>query len=133
MSSTYRLLCLDHDPAIAVGHAEFTTPGAALAAVDQPTEQLAGDHRDCDLVVGRWSGDLVELACPSHDYHPRDAKWVDADWLRLLLAAGNTAHSKSSWLHVALDRLHNVRRCWTFDRLLRLRHQLGLNTPGGQP
>ena len=56
MSSTYRVLCLSHDPAI-VAADDYQRPETAEAAI---TEGIA-EHAGCDLVIGRYSYPLVEL------------------------------------------------------------------------
>lgn len=115
MSSTYRVLCLSHDPAIALD-IEWATPEAALAALADPG--AAAEHPNCDLVVGRWSGALVEVCCPSGRCHLRPI-WVDKVWLRLLAVAHD---SKDVQVLAAADAFP----CWPATRLARLRSELGL-------
>ncbi|WP_228979692.1 hypothetical protein [Streptomyces sp. DH12] len=88
MSSTYRILCLSHDPATEAG--EYRTPEAAEEAI---AEGLS-EHPNCHLMIGRYSSPLVELGCPPSRHQPTKLRcvhgstvWVDSDWLRLLVAA----------------------------------------------
>lgn len=123
MSSDYNALCLSHDPAIVMGTDERTW--------DAALERGRLDHPRCDLLVGRWSGGLVELCCPGmpveQDHKPhsgwhRDPVWTDAGLLRIVALA---------WSHAALDgvlraALARTPMCWTKDRLMRLRPELGI-------
>lgn len=82
MSSTYRFLCLSHDPALTVDGWESRSKDEAVGLAERRdnAEQLAG-HRGCRLVVGRFSYPLVEV------YEPRTRQWADADLLRLIAAS----------------------------------------------
>src|SRR5574342_432280 len=64
----------------------------ALAAI-RDRSGPAALHKDCDLLVGRYSSPLVEVCCPGYETsgrrhgHPgshSDHRWIGADWLRLL-------------------------------------------------
>lgn len=121
MSSTYRILCLSHDPATEAG--EYSTPEAAEAAI---AEGLPG-HPDCHLMIGRYSYPLVELGCPPSRHQPAklrcvhgNTKWVDSDWLRLLAAAYRSSDP-------AVQQASRVGRhlCLSSDLLSRLRLELG--------
>ncbi|MFC5217295.1 hypothetical protein [Streptomyces coerulescens] len=128
MSSTYRIMCLSHDPAIEAG--EYTSPEAAEAAIRDGIAQ----HQHCDLLIGRFSYPLVEVGCPSrlgtpapgqggcNGYH-RDTEWIDSGWLLVLAHARHAAA-----LPEGIDRHHDV-SCWTDQRILRLREELGLELP----
>lgn len=125
MSSTYRILCLSHDPAIEAG--EHTSPEAAEAAI----REGLSEHQHCDLLIGRYSYPLVEVGCPSrlgmptsgergcNGYH-RNTEWIDSGWLLVLAHA---RHARA--LPEGIDR-HNDVSCWTEQRILRLREELGL-------
>lgn len=130
MSSTYRVLCLSHDPAI-VAADDFQRPETAEGAI------AAGisEHEHCDLVIGRYSYPLVELGCPrtirttGQPTPPRPngitcyhsgTIWVDRDWLWLLAAAHQ---SPDPGMRVAIDRGHS-RQCLPWERLRRLRLEL---------
>ncbi|MFC8985171.1 hypothetical protein [Streptomyces sp. NPDC057115] len=122
MSSTYRVLCLSHDPATAEG--EYATADEALAAI---AEGLPA-HPGCDLMVGRYSYPLVEVGCPPTKYQPASlacthgaAAWTDSTWLRLLLAALQS--SDLDVLAAAVDGRHT---CFPWARLHRLRAELGV-------
>jgi hypothetical protein len=135
MSSEYRVLCLTHDPAIVIAN-EWRGPGGLAAALDaarKPTTcEATLEHRRCDLMVGRYSYPLVELAClgsgttDAHRPVHRDPVWVDADWLRLLY------HARRSGVAVVQDAAAGVGRsagCWSVQRLARLRVELGVADP----
>lgn len=117
MSSTYRLLCLSHDPAICAGP-EF----GSNSAEDELNRAAETPHADCDLLIGRWSGALVEIGCPprhASTMHNR-IEWVDVRWLRLLTGA---IHSADTRLLALAEPC--MRTCWTTQRLHRLRELLG--------
>lgn len=142
MSSAYHILCLSHDPAICLDGDQDYTPNAlsALAAAagiasqdphaGRPAfvEQLAR-HAHCDLLVGRYSSPLVDVACPgvrphcpTGHRHDSDT-WTRAGWLRLL--------------HAAHQRGDDVARlglpsCWTKQRVLRLGRELGIEPATAQ-
>ncbi len=136
MSSEYRVLCLTHDPAIVIANEWQSGNGgleAALAAARNPTTcEATSEHRRCDLMVGRYSYPLVELAClgsgllahqgPAH----RDTVWMDAEWLRLLY------HARRSGDPAVLDQASGMSTmfgCWSPLRLLRLRVELAVADP----
>lgn len=129
MSSTYRVLCLSHDPAIECG--EYQRPETAEAAIAEGIT----DHADCDLVIGRYSYPLVELGCPrtarttGQPTPPRpngitcchgSTVWVDRDWLWLLAAA---YQSPDPDMRVAIEKGH-AQQCLPWERLRRLRNEL---------
>lgn len=126
MSSLYRVLCLSHDPAIRIDW-EWSSPNDAIAAAADPRScDAVADHADCDLLVGRWSGSLVEIGCPPRDIstvrcgHRREA-WIDVEWLRLLAAA---LDSEDPALQKAVEGVVRPYRCWTRQRIQRLRSVL---------
>jgi hypothetical protein len=140
MSSTYRILCLSHDPAIELAP-EWSGPtgqsgwaAAIAAAADPASDERLAEHVACDLLVGRYSYPLIEVACPPTNH--RDVRhfhgpgggthsveyWVDADWLRLLTLARESADENMA----ALLRRHRFVFCWTPTRLNRLRDHLAL-------
>lgn len=129
MSSAYRVLCLNHDPAIDCGP-EWHTPGEALAAVaDLASHEQLAAHASCDLLIGRYSYPLIEVCCPvrsgglsRHGGNIHSApKWVDVEWLRLLYIAGNGYHGK----HVKDAVKAAAGGCWALDRVNRLRLEMG--------
>jgi hypothetical protein len=121
VSSSYYILCLSHDPATTVR--ECSTAETAAAAIKAGIEA----HTGCDLLIERVSGGPVEYGCPPHDtrragphcYH-RDVGWVDTQWLQLL---GHARISPDPGMQKAIKQ--GYFRCWTRDRLHRLRHSLG--------
>lgn len=114
MSSNYSIFCLNHDPAIMVVE-DLPSPNEALALAARRDREALAEHRDCDLLVGRHSGALVEMACPGmphHRSHYQNADtWTDLGWLRLLHAA----HVRGD----SVEKLH-LPSCWTRDRVMRL-------------
>lgn len=133
MSSDYETICLDHDPPI-VSHGDYRTAQEALAEARRPYR-----HPHCDLLVGRWSGGLVEVGCPgqaAHDNRPhpgwhRDTQWIQVPWLRLAVAAlelppeVRTEHRIGEMLTGALDF------CWQEHRVRRLSLVLGMEDSDG--
>jgi hypothetical protein len=127
VSSTYRILCLSHDPA--TDHGEYHTRPAAEAAI---ATGIIG-HPHCDLMIGRYSYPLVELGCPASRHQPEQlrpgvlrcyhsgTKWTDTDWLRLLAAAYQS--SDPDVRKAATDGRHG---CLPWERLRRLRDELGI-------
>jgi hypothetical protein len=131
MSSTYRILCLSHDPALVlVG--EWPSLDEALSAVASRTLNASSSnigHRDCDLVVGAYSYPLVRLWCPpcqsdqprwGHtSYHPNKPIAVNAFWLRLLWHVDQQQASAT-----LAKTLAGRPGCWNPGRLTRLRCEL---------
>lgn len=125
MSSTYRLLCVSHDPALTFG--EYDSPEQAETAI----REGVGDHPRCDLLIGRYSYPLIEVGCPStagrgdtvrgvHGVH-LTTEWVDAGWLHLLAVVQESGSESMR----ALTQTPMM-RCWTRERMRRLRDELGL-------
>jgi hypothetical protein len=128
MSSTYRILCLSHDPATA--HGEYNTPVEAEAAIATGLDT----HPDCDLMIGRYSYPLVELGCPASRYQPAalpchhgTTLWTDTDWLLILAAA---YQSSDPDMQQAIRAGHH---CLSWERLRRLRQELGFVVKEQQP
>lgn len=137
MSSTYRILCLSHNPAIELDP-EWNAPGEAVAVATDPAalDALAA-HTGCDLLVGRFSYPLIEVCCPPMNvrgiagsshlagvYHSHE-KWIDLDWLRLLDAARELRDNVDSGIDPFPPVLTKFERsCWTPARLRRLREYL---------
>lgn len=122
MSSTYRVLCLSHDPAITVDE-EFRNWDDATEAI----EAKRIGHDQCDLVIGRYSYPLVEIACLGgraegrcNSYHTT-FKREDPQWL-LLMRESLAGDATSSAFGVAESI--SRRGCWSRQRLDRLRHEL---------
>lgn len=120
MSSNYHPICLSHDPAIVLDQE------LRREDTDTITRAQINGHEHCDIVIGRFSYPLIEVACLGRQlaeptgckaYHS-GVKWIDANWLRLLHAA--TPHADAA----LLDR--STFRCWPPERLTRLREELGL-------
>jgi hypothetical protein len=124
LSSTYHPICLSHDPALIISRDLTHEEANTLTARDR-----LGDHQQCDVVIGRFSYPLIEVACLGRQlpgptgckgYHS-GAEWIDSDWLRLLAAAAPT---------VGQDVLQPMTgKCWPLNRLNRLRIDLRLPTP----
>jgi hypothetical protein len=125
VSSTYRILCLSHDPALTVG--EYSAREEAEGAIRDGVE----DHPRCDLLIGRYSYPLVEVGCPRSIGRNREGpnrhtvhgatQWVDVVWLRLLAAVQQSGIEPMQ----ALTREAHL-SCWSPERLRRLRDELGV-------
>jgi hypothetical protein len=128
VSSIYRPICLSHDPALILSRDLTYEEANTLTVRDD-----LGDHQQCDLVIGRFSYPLIEVACLGRQlpgptgcngYHS-GAEWIGSDWLRLLAAAAPT---------VSQDVLRPVTgKCWPLERLNRLRLDLRLSVPATTP
>lgn len=124
MSSTYRILCLSHDPAIVVDTPDWNRPEQAEEAI----HAVIAGHEGCDLMIGRYSYPLVELGCPPTRDQPvklhcchGSTLWTDKDWLLLLAAA---YQSSDPGVLKAVGELR--RSCLPWERLRRLRVELGV-------
>jgi hypothetical protein len=119
VSSTYRVLCLSHDPAIIVTDEweplEWNNEDEPIAAVAKRLGSLAS-HAKCDLMVGAYSTPLVQVACPPNEKHwHKEPVWMDANWLKLMAAA---MIEPNDAVNTVLDRFHG---CWNPERVRRLR------------
>ncbi len=136
MSSDYKILCVSHDPAIVIeSDAWHSSTGGRQRVIEIAADPVGRDetsvHATCDLLVGRYSYPLIEVACPPslrqnvnyrHSYsHPHEGRWVDAAWLRLLY------HAYACNDPAVLDAAGRAGySCWTALRINRLRIELGL-------
>lgn len=113
MSSTYRFLCLAHDPVIEVGgRAETQSLNEAVGLAERrATAPELVEHRGCRLLVGRFSAALVEV------YDPKTRHWLDIDTFHLLVA-GRAAGVTEAILEPF------TRRGWDADTITRLRPYL---------
>lgn len=125
MSSNYQAICLSHDPAMLVSDAygeRHSNQAAALMCGRQ-------EHPRCVLLIGRWSGGLIQVCCPGQVGYPpehpappmhsgshRDDQWTEASWLRLLALSDDTMRAKAGRTD-----------CWTYDTARRLWTVLGLD------
>lgn len=135
MSSVYRVLCLSHDPAIAITEVEYSRPESAAADIASGID----GHRDCDLLIGRYSYPLVEVGCPPIIGPERagrrrcsahsNTQWVDVAWLRILAAVHQSGADQMRALANASQLRH-----WSWERLRRLRDELNIdvNEPADQ-
>ncbi|MEU2924170.1 hypothetical protein ABZ636_03785 [Streptomyces sp. NPDC007251] len=133
MSSTFHILCLSHDPAITITGAGYNRPEEAEAAISDDDTA----HPECDLLIARYSGGLIELGCPPTGDQPRahqhwcwqhrSTEWVDVAWLRILAVARIAQVLPSEFT----SSYHF--KCWPAVRLQRLRHELGLEALEVQP
>lgn len=129
MSSTYRLLCVSHDPAIEahpLSDGWHSRTDAERAAVD-----VVADHEHCDILIFRISGALVEVGCPNRPghaatCHPRIVVWADVALIRFL-ALAQRAPVGSPEQQLA-DRAP-LPGCWRPERLTRIRDFLDLPEP----
>ncbi len=110
MSSTYRILCLSHDPAIDTG-IEWSAGTDNHAASQRAAETPVPGHESCDLVVGQYSYPLLAVS----DSRKPHAQWVTIEWLRLLYAAQGSVSGRA---------VEVLSRAWPHERLKRLRDEL---------
>lgn len=124
MSSTYRILCLSHDPAL-VTDIEWSSGTDNVAAVERAARTGVPGHEACDVLIGRWSGSIVEFGCTKavkderHACWHNGAYWVDVLWLRLLALARRAPEGSTERMLAA-----RADRCWSPGRVDRLRHLL---------
>lgn len=120
MSSSYVIICASHDPAIEI--TEHVHVSSEVFVVRAYERRVPG-HERCDLLVGRYSGGLVEIACPGgkpcvRGYHNWTADtWTDVGWLRLLWAAHERGDDVDGY---------RIPHCWTQQRVMRLGPLLGM-------
>lgn len=127
MSSTYGLICLNHDPGIEIGdHTIDYQPDSMLALARNPTGDWS-DHARCDLVVAAYSYPIARIACPGQTengvgcrWH-NQPRWVEAEWLRLLIAA---YQADGAVPEAVMEPFAS--RCWKRERALRLAPLLGV-------
>lgn len=89
MSSTYRPICLSHNPAIELDIA-WHSGNNGLIVGEQLTREGFSSHPDCDIILGKYSYPLIEVGCIGHrnkTFSHEDTKWIDAEWIALLIKA----------------------------------------------
>lgn len=133
MSSSYRAICLSHDPAIEIygddyDDLKWSDRETGLGALARRTGDLAA-HKNCDLVLGAYSYPLVQICCPANSHrtpgtrvgapcwHNND-QWMDVGWLRLLVAA----LSEPTPATTAVLSRRQIDPCWVPERVNRLRN-----------
>jgi hypothetical protein len=129
MSSTYRILCLSHDPALVIETPDWNRPTPAEEAIRNGVD----GHEQCDLMIGRYSYPLVELGCPRSADRPDSLRpdvlrcchgsttWTTKEWLLLLTAAHQ---SPDPAIREAIKA--GSHHCLPWERLRRLRDELGI-------
>ena len=128
MSSVYRVLCLSHDPALALTEVEYSRPESAATDIASGID----GHQGCDLLIGRYSYPLVEVGCPpwtgptgagsQRCTRHSNAQWADVAWLRILAAVHQSGGEGMRRLAEASSL-----SCWSWERLRRLRLELGID------
>ncbi|HEY9372554.1 hypothetical protein [Streptomyces sp.] len=128
MSSVYRVLCLSHDPALALTEVEYSRPESAATDIASGID----GHQECDLLIGRYSYPLVEVGCPPATgpersgqrrcYSHSTTEWVDVAWLRILAAVHQSGTENMRALSGDARLTH-----WSPERLQRLRYELGID------
>jgi len=120
VSSDYIILCLSHDPAIEVYGDDLPwSPSDALCAAANPDHpdhpEALTRHAACDLLVGRFSTPLIEVACPGGGERCHHGwtfgTWIEVGWLLLLHDAYNAGRDLAGY---------GLPSCWTPQRLARL-------------
>jgi hypothetical protein len=135
MSSTYGLICLNHNPGIEIGdHTIDYEPEKMLAVAKDPAGRDWAEHAHCDLVVAAYSYPIVRVGCAGktvngagcrwHD----EPKWIERDPLRLLIAAYQAGDAVPEWVMEPYSS-----RCWSRERALRLGPLLGLESAANTP
>lgn len=130
MSSDYRILCMNHDPAIVIDHDWHTAAEAIAVACEPASHELVVPHENCDLLVGRYSYPLLEVCCPPRKdvagphatYVHREPQWIDVKWLHILRAAKTVPPAEQ-----LKEAIRQVQTCWTAARLERLRGELRID------
>ena len=131
MSSIYRVLCLNHDPALTAADGDWNRAETAEEAIRKGIP----DHQKCELLIGRYSYPLIEVGCPGSrilpDGHPGcrwhgGTLWVDRDWLQLLYIAQHAPEGSELLAATKQSRME----CWSVRRLGRLAAELGISTLG---
>ena len=130
MSSTYRILCLSHDPAVDLAP-EWDSPEPLQWALDTRDPEALDGHAACDLVGGRFSYPLIQVYCPAMTdlsriahgavYHFR-GEWTRVEWLHL-------AYAVQRLNPPGFERILGDVRCWPAARLARLRNHFPNPTP----
>ncbi len=135
MSSTYRVLCLSHDPATVAADGDWNRPEQAEEAIAAGVE----GHEQCDLLIGRYSYPLVEVGCPASKdrrfKHPcvhGGTQWVDVAWLALLAVAQQDPSSAEAPSALRVVAREAGARCWSPERVRRLGPALGV-TAAAEP
>jgi len=130
VSSTYRAICMSHDPASEIDldgihHGNVNLLDTALLLV---TAAVRKQHPGCELLIGRYSYSLVEVSCPPSRSDKRtcpvfhsEPNSVSLDWLRLLYHARQVPATKP--LSEALASFD--RTCWGPRRVERLMRLVG--------
>lgn len=128
MSSSYYAICASHTPALTVS----ADLGRETAAHLTTRDRFDG-HDQCDILIERVSGGIVEMACPGTQLpgptgckgRHLDTEWIDIGWLRLL------AMTMSSPDPVDPELLRHISTfgCWTRERMASIRGELGLPEP----
>lgn len=109
MSSSYRILCVSHTPALEVATGsdgwEWNRPEQALAAITDP--RVIGDHRTCDLIVygNHWN----TFYCPPGRCDHTGPAPIESSWITLAAAALHHDDLKA--------RVENFTGCWTAPRI----------------
>jgi len=125
VSSTYRIFCLSHDPAVEA--VPLSDGWNSSAAAEQAAINGVPGHEECDVLILRYSGALVEIGCPNRRQdphgrrHPHATQWVDAIWLKLLSLAQRAPEGSPQ--RVLAERAP-MPGCWWPERLRRLRVEL---------
>lgn len=111
MSSSYRILCVSHAPALEVATGsdgwEWNRPEQALAAIADQSQVIA-HHRTCDLIVygNYWN---TFYCPPSSRCAHTDPVPIESSWILLAIAAMRHDDLKA--------RVEKFTGCWTAARI----------------
>jgi hypothetical protein len=110
VSSSYRILCVSHTPALEVASGsdgwEWNRPEQALNAVTDP--RVIGEHRTCDLIV--YGNYYNTFYCPPSSRCTHTApEPIESSWVTLAVAALHHEDLKA--------RVEQFTGCWTAGRI----------------
>lgn len=115
MSSSYRILCVSHTPALEVATGDngwdWNRPEQALDAIANRTSRARAHHPGCDLIVSENCGTVFwcppNIHCTHHTPESIDGQWV--------------SHLIAAWREDSLSKRPNqLERCWRSRRLASL-------------
>lgn len=130
MSSNYYLLCMNHNPALVIdvdsqsiditsGLVESMRQGALLPGNSYDHLLV---HKECHLMIGRYSYPLIELGCLEGMAHGHSGiKWIDRDVLRVMLYLDD----KFGVTEEVHRLLQPWRKCFGLELVRLLRNEIG--------
>jgi|SRR5688500_1675664 len=123
MSSTYRPICMSHEPGLVIDTNWQDLRLLEAALVDPANTPELAAHVGCDLLGGRYSYPLIEVYCPprrDNVAHHTNGHWIDAHWLRLVHLTATTWPNSEKLAEV----FRSLPACWKPERVARLAAEL---------